>query len=250
MYDGKSVLGLIPARGGSKGLPGKNIRNLMGKPLIAWTIEEAIVSSVLDRIIVTTDDMEIAEISKRFGAEVPFMRPAEFATDTARGIDVVFHALEWLAKHNFLYDLVVLLQPTSPLRKAEDIVRSLELFQSKKAGAVVSVCECEHSPLWTNTIGEDLSMRDFLNSSIHGKNRQEIPDYYRLNGAVYVADWNYLERNEGFFGDKTYALVMPKERSVDIDTELDFNFAEFLLEHTLHQRSESDATRQHEDTSI
>lgn len=229
MYNGKTILALIPARGGSKGVPRKNIRPLLDKPLIAYTIEAALKANFIDKIIVSTDDLEIADVSKKYGAEVPFLRPDELASDNAKGIDVILHAMNWMKKNYNLFDLILLLQPTSPLRKAEDIENALNIFLKKKAGAVVSVCEAEHSPLWMNTIGDDLCMKDFLKKDVLNRNRQELSKYYRINGAIYIAEWNYLKQNKGFFGDKTYAYIMPKERSVDIDTELDFKFAELLM---------------------
>jgi CMP-N,N'-diacetyllegionaminic acid synthase len=226
----KKVLGFIPARGGSKGVPRKNIRLLSGKPLLAWTIEAAKLSGVFDRLIVSTDDNEIAEIARKYGADVPFLRPKELSLDTSRGIDAVFHANTILKDEGYCFDQLMLLQPTSPLRNHNDIISSLELLnQSGTALSVVSVCECEHSPLWANTIGDDLSMKDFLPTVIKGKSRQQLPQYYRLNGAIYVAEWEYLCTNKGFLGDRTLAYIMPQERSVDIDTVLDMEFAEFLL---------------------
>jgi CMP-N,N'-diacetyllegionaminic acid synthase len=235
MYRGKSIFGLIPARGGSKGLPQKNIRPLNGKPLIAWTIETALQFNGFDQVFVTTDDPEIATVSKQYGASVPFIRPAELATDEAKGIDVVIHALNWLAEHGHHYDLVFLLQPTSPLRQVDDIKECLDLFLQKQAGAIVSVCEAEHPPLWMNTLGPDLCMKDFLRKEIADENRQSLSKYYRINGALYLSDWDYLMKNQGFMGNETYAYIMPKERSVDIDTELDLKFAEFLLSETSYQ---------------
>jgi CMP-N,N'-diacetyllegionaminic acid synthase len=231
--DGNSrILALIPARGGSKGLPRKNIRLLGGKPLIAWTIEAAITSACFTKVVVSTDDAEIAGISTRYGAETPFQRPAELAGDQAKSIDVAIQAIQWFAERGKYFDLIALLQPTSPLRKACDIHNALTLFGQKKAGAVVSVCECEHSPLWMNTIGDDLSLSNFLASNALNQNRQSLQQYYRLNGAVYLADIQYLKENQGFFGPQTYAYIMPVERSVDIDSELDLKFAEFLLQNT------------------
>ncbi len=233
MADQKNRLALIPARGGSKGLPQKNIRLLGGKPLIAWTIEAAIQSACFTHVVVSTDDPEIAAISKNFGAEVPFQRPPELAGDTAKSIDVILHVIEWFGQRGASFQELALLQPTSPLRNADDIKGALKVFQEKKAVscecAVVSVCQSEHSPLWMNTIGEDLSMAGFLPKSAAGEGRQSLQQYYRLNGAVYLANVSYLKENNGFFGPKTYAYMMPQERSVDIDTELDLKFAEFLL---------------------
>jgi CMP-N,N'-diacetyllegionaminic acid synthase len=233
MFAGKKVLGLIPARGGSKGLPRKNIRNLNGKPLIAWTISEAIQSATFDRLIVSTEDVKIAGIARKYGAEIPFFRPKELATDEARGIDVLFHAMEWFENRRERFDLIVLLQPTSPLRQARDIQNALALLETKQAGAVVSVCECEHPPLWANQIGTDLSMKGFLREDIKDHNRQALDRFYRLNGALYAGQWDFIKKNDGFFGDQTYAYIMSQERSVDIDNELDLEFVRFLIERDL-----------------
>lgn len=229
MYKGKTILALIPARGGSKGVPKKNIRLLLHKPLIAYTIETALEVDFLDKIIVSTEDLEIAKISREYGAEVPFLRPYELATDEAKSIDVILHAMDWMEKEHGTFNLILLLQPTSPFRNSEDIKTALDIFFEKNARAVVSVCEAEHSPLWMNTLNDDLNMKDFIRKDILNKNRQELGKYYRINGAIYIAEWDYLRQNKTFFGDKTYAYIMPKERSIDIDTEMDFKFAEFLI---------------------
>jgi len=231
MYKGKNILGLISARGGSKGLPRKNIKPLLGKPLIAWTIEQALASKYLDSVIVSTDDKEIADISKKYGAEVPFMRPKELAVDKARGIDVVLHAIGWLKENDKRkqYDLMMLLQPTSPLRRFEDIDKVIEFLFLKEAKAIVSVCEIDHHPLWANTLPEDRCMKDFIKQEIMNKNRQELPVFYRLNGAIYLAYCNYMEKHKSFFGEKSFAYIMPRERSVDIDDEIDFKLAEIII---------------------
>jgi N-acylneuraminate cytidylyltransferase/CMP-N,N'-diacetyllegionaminic acid synthase len=225
----KKVLGIIPARGGSKGLLRKNIRDLAGKPLIAWTIETALKSGSFDRIIVNTDDPEIAAVGEKYGAQIPFLRPAELASDQAKGIDVVLHTINWYEARGECFDLLALLQPTSPLRNAFDIQEAVKLFIKKSAQSVVSVCESEHSPLWMNTIGDDLSMKNFLTKEISNTNRQGLKTYYRLNGAIYIADWNYLKENGSFLGEDTYAYIMPQERSIDIDSDMDLKLAEFLL---------------------
>ncbi|VVB88561.1 3-deoxy-manno-octulosonate cytidylyltransferase [uncultured archaeon] len=229
MYNGKTIFGLVPARGGSKGLPGKNIRPLLGKPLIAWTIEQALSSKYLDRVIVSTDDEEIAEVSKKYGAKVPFVRPKELASDEAKGIDVVLHAIDWIERNNTPYDLILLLQPTSPNRISKDIDNSIELLFQKNARSIVSVCETEHHPYWSNILPHDSCMKDFIRMETMDKNRQEFPTFYRLNGAIYLAYSDYLKINKSFFGNDTFAYQMPIERSIDIDTEIDFRFAECLL---------------------
>lgn len=230
MPDGKKIIGIIPARGGSKGLPRKNILPLLGKPLIAWTIEQANSSKYLEKVFVSTDDEEIAKISKNYGAEVPFIRPKELATDDAKGVDVVMHAIEWLEMNNNFYDLIMLLQPTSPLRTTEDIDNTIELLFSKKAKAIISVCEAEHHPSWTNILPPDDCMKNFLRPEIMNKNRQELPIFYRLNGAIYLAYCCYLKTLRSFFGEETYAYKMHRGSSIDIDNDVDFKFAEFLLE--------------------
>ena len=236
MYKGKTILGLIPARGGSKGLPGKNIIPLLGKPLIAWTIEQALASKYLDRVVVSTDDKEIAEISKKYGAEVPFIRPKELATDEAKGIDVVLHTINCLKENDKRkqYDLIILLQPTSPLRATEDVDKAIELLFLKEAKAIVSVCEVDHHPLWANTLPEDECMKDFIRQEIMNKNRQELPKFYRFNGAIYIAYCDYLQKQKSFFGEKTFAYIMPIERSIDIDDEIDFELAEILMKDELN----------------
>jgi len=228
--EGGTILTIIPARGGSKGLPGKNTKALGGKPLIAWTIEHATSCEYIDRIIVSTDNEEIAEISIEHGAEVPFMRPWELATDKASTIDAIRHVLRWLGEsENFRPRYVLLLQPTSPLRSREDIDRARDILVARNARSVVSVCETNHHPWWSNTLPENRNMKAFLRPEILNKSRQELPVYYRLNGAIYLAESEYLLERNGFFGPKTFAYVMPNERSVDIDSLLDFQIASFLM---------------------
>jgi len=231
MYKGKNILGLIPARGGSKGLPRKNIKPLLGKPLIAWTIEQALASKYLDRVVVSTDDKEIAEISKKYRADISFIRPKELAEDNAKRIEVVLHTIDWFRENDKRkqYDLIMLLQPTSPLRNSEDIDKAIELLFLKEAKAIVSVCEVDHHPLWANTLSKDGSMKDFIRKEIMNKNRQELPIFYRLNGAIYLAYCDYIKEQESFFGENTFAYIMPRERSIDIDDEIDFELVEILI---------------------
>lgn len=232
MYKNKRILGLIPARGGSKGLPNKNIRPLLGKPLIAWTIEQALKSKYLDRIIVSTEDKKIAKISKEYGAEVPFIRPERLATDDAKTVDVVKHAIMWFVNHKIdSFEYIVVLQPTSPLRQSKDIDSAIEYLFKRKARAVISVCQAEHSPLWSNTLPVDLCMKNFLKKDILNKNRQQLPIFYRLNGAIYLVEVDYFLKTGSFYGEYTYAYIMPKWRSVDIDDEFDFFIAECIIKY-------------------
>lgn len=229
MHNGKRILAIIPARGGSKGLPGKNIRETAGKPLIAWSIEAARQSCFVDEVIVSTDCEKTAQIAKLWGGHVPFLRPPELATDTAKGMDVILHALSWRQALSPPIDLILVLQPTSPLRTAEDIDQAIALFFTKNAKVVVSVCPVDHHPWWSNTLPEDGNMGDFLRPEVINTNRQELPPFYRLNGAIYLADAPFLHETQSFMTSETYAYVMPLECSVDIDTLLDFRLAELLL---------------------
>ena len=223
------ILYIIPARGGTKGLPGKNIRLLGDKPLIAYSIDAAKKSSFKGAVLVSTDDKAIADIAKQYGAEVPFIRPAELSNDSAATIDVIFHAINYCKEHDRNFDLIILLQPTSPLRISQDIDNAIKLLLEKKAEAIVSVCEAEHHPLWSNTLPADGNMSNFIREEIKGKNRQQLPKYYRLNGAVYISTIEALITHKNFIHGKTFACQMPVERSVDIDHEIDFKLAEALL---------------------
>lgn len=238
MYDGRRILAVIPARGGSKGLPGKNIRPLGGRPLIAWSIEAGLQSRFVDRVIVSTDSNEIADVARAAGAEVPFLRPPELATDDAKGVDAIIHAIDWYRGKCDPFDLVLVLQPTSPLRTPEDIDRAVELFFKKKACSVVSVCQTDHHPWWANTLPADGSMKDFLRPELSNTNRQNLPVFYRLNGAIYLTDISFLEQTLTFITAGTFAYSMPAERSVDIDSLLDFYLAEAILTE-ISQRSPS-----------
>ncbi|MDD4966485.1 acylneuraminate cytidylyltransferase family protein [Halothiobacillus sp.] len=226
MSDIGSMLALIPARGGSKGLPGKNIRPLKGRPLIGWSIEAARASRYVSRIVVSSDDEEILAVARDQGAETPFRRPASLAGDATPGMDVVLHALDQLAG----FEWVVLLQPTSPLRLAADIDAAIEQCLKTNAPACVSVCEAPASPWWMFEVGAECRMRSFLPAEQRPVRRQDLPDLYALNGAVYVAKTEWLRMSLSFLTEETVAYVMPPARSVDIDTLFDFQLAECLLE--------------------
>lgn len=225
MFKGKTFLAVIPARGGSKRLPRKNVLDLVGKPLIAWTIEAAKNSKYIDHFVVSTDDQEISDVSKKYGAEV-LTRPGELATDTASTVDVVLHAIE--AQHQ-PYGYVVLLQPTSPLRTAQHIDEAIELLFEKNANAVISVCETDHSPLWTNTLPEDGNMDNFISEEVKGKRSQDMPTYYRLNGAIYIADIKTLTGEKTLYIKSSFSYLMKKKYSVDIDHSIDFKLADCIM---------------------
>lgn len=220
------ILGLIPARGGSKGIPRKNIRPLAGKPLIAWTIEAALASESLNRVIVSSEDREILEIARKWGADVPFTRPMELALDTTPGITPVVHALESLPES---YDFVVLLQPTSPLRESRDIDTAVQLCLKTGAPACVGVVEPDQSPYWMFTRADDFRLSPLIPREKLPARRQDLPVTYSINGAVYVASVPWFLREKTFFSPETVGYVMPQERSLDIDNELDLAIAEMIL---------------------
>jgi CMP-N,N'-diacetyllegionaminic acid synthase len=225
MYKNKTFLAIIPARGGSKRLPNKNILNLAGKPLIIWTIEAALKSIYIDKIVVSSEDDRILNIAKRYPIE-PIKRPKELATDTAKSIDIVIHAIKIYNN----YDYVVLLQPTSPLRNEKHIDEAIELLDKKKADAIISVCEFEYNPLWSNTLPPNLSMKNFLKKEVINTRSQDLPTFYRLNGAIYICKTKkLLEENTFFIKDNIFAYIMDKKHSVDIDDEFDFKMAELLI---------------------
>jgi CMP-N,N'-diacetyllegionaminic acid synthase len=229
MHDGNRVLGLVPARGGSRGLPDKNTRPRAGRPLIAWTIETASACASIDDVVVSTDSERIARVATENGAQVPFMRAEHLARDDSRMIDVVLDAVDTLADAGRKFDIIALLQPTSPLRTTADIDDAFARLRESGGQAVVSVCRAEPSPLLAGTLPADGSLADFLRPREATANRQQLPEYFRLNGAVYLAEVPWLRERGSFVGRGAFAFVMPPERSVDIDTELDLMFAECLL---------------------
>ena len=221
------MIAIIPARGGSKGLPGKNIKEMCDKPLIAYTIEAALKSKSIDHVILSTDDEEIAAVAKKYGAEVPFMRPAELASDTAMAVDNYIYTIGRLEKEwNTKIDSFVVLQPTSPLRIAEDIDGADELLISRKAESVVTYVKEAHPIFWHKKIDENNKLEDIFEGTI--ANRQELPITYYPNGAVYVFSTEMI-RQKKYYTDKSYAYIMPRERSIDIDFIDDFKYAEFLM---------------------
>ena len=222
------TIAIIPARSGSKGLKDKNIKDLCGKPLIAYTIEAALESKMFDSVMVSTDSEKYAEISRQYSAEVPFLRSEETSRDTSGSWDVVREVLARYKKRCQEFDTVMLLQPTSPLRTSEDIINAFQLKKQKNADAVISVCEMDHSPLWSNTLPDSLSMKGFIQSINYP--RQQLPIYYRINGAVYLVDTPVLYKEISIYENNCYAYIMPRERSVDIDTEFDFFLASQILE--------------------
>jgi len=224
------IIGLITARGGSKSIPGKNIRLLAGKPLIAWAIEAALQSKALSRIIVSTDDEKIAEVARQWGADVPFMRPNELAQDNSSSISTVLHALNWLTENERVYpEYIMLLQPTSPFRTAEDIRQSIDLAGKHRAAAVVSVCEAERHPYICQRILDDGTLADFMTVEMKYRRRQDFPPAYAVNGAIYLNQCSSLRQDQKFLPSGSIAYIMPPERSLDVDTMWDWRMAELIM---------------------
>lgn len=232
MINGKTVLGLIPARGGSKGLPGKNTLDFCGRPLICWTIDAALTSRCLDSLVVTTDSPDIAGVARACGAEVPFMRPPELATDTASSIDVVIHALDWLQAAGREFDIVVLLEPTSPLREATDIQAGLSRLLSSQAGSVVGVCRAESAhPAFMYRQGAEGHLVPFLDTQPTGLRRQDIEPVFYLEGTLYVSWTDVFRKRRSFYHDHTVGYEVPKWKSIEIDDMTDFVIAEAVARH-------------------
>jgi CMP-N,N'-diacetyllegionaminic acid synthase len=226
MYNGKTFLAIIPARGGSKRLPNKNILPLVDKPMLLWTIESAVQSKYLDQILLSTDSDDIIKVVENYKIKT-IKRPLELASDTAKTVDVVKHVIENIDKK---YDFIVLLQPTSPLRTSTHIDEAIEQLIKLNADAIISVTEADHSPLWCNILPGNLSMENFISEDIKHKRSQDLPKFYRLNGAIYICKTEKLiEENTFFLKKNVYAYIMDKKSSIDIDEELDFKLAEIIL---------------------
>jgi CMP-N,N'-diacetyllegionaminic acid synthase len=225
------ILAIIPARGGSKGVPRKNIRELAGKPLIAWTIETALSCDGLDRVIVTTEDENIAEIANQYGAEIPFLRPLDIAQDDTPDLPVYQHALSWLKEHEkYCPDIIVWLRPTAPLRIVEDIEGAIRLLTETKADCVRTVCVAEHHPYWMKQLNGNrlLPFLEGIRTEQYYR-RQLLPLVYRLNGAVDVTWQETVMKKELLYSGDVRGYIMPTERSIDLDNEIDFSVAEVLI---------------------
>lgn len=226
--DSLDIIAIVPARGGSKRLPRKNILPLGSKPLIQWTLDAAKASGVIDLVVVTTDDDDVLEIADQAQVET-IRRPDELASDTATTVDTVLHALDTLAKRGITARRVMLLQPTSPLRGAGAIRAAVERMNDTGANSVISVCEVEHPPLWSNTIPENGSLDDFMKPGTEGRRSQDLPTFYRLNGAIYLVAVDEFYRHESFLVTPSFSIIMNREESVDIDDDYDLLIAEASL---------------------
>lgn len=224
MYKQKTILGLIPARGGSKGLPRKNIRPLLGKPLVGWTIIQALNSRYLDKVIVSTDDLEIARISRNFGAEVPFLRPKKFAVDTAKSIDVIKHALGYFRNKGIEFDYLALLEPTSPLRKKEDIDEAIKklIDNQEKADSLISVGEAVFShPIIMKRINSSGYVSNFIKNVWVPCRRQDLPAAYFPYGVIYLSKKSTLLKTRTFYQRKTLPYLIERWQNYEIDDFFD-----------------------------
>lgn len=220
---------IITARGGSKGIPRKNIKLLNEKPVIAYSIESSTKNNLTT--YVTTEDYEIAKISSEYGAEV-INRPPELAEDNSTSVDVILHSLNYLEKKDELPDFFVLLQPTSPLRTKEDVENAINLFIKNECDALISVCEIDHTSMLSLKI-ENKFLVPNCDKTFLKTRRQELPTYYSPNGAIYITTPESLRKTKTFYPKKTIPYLMPKERSVDLDNPFDFKLAEFLLKNKI-----------------
>ncbi len=226
MYNDKRILAVIPARGGSKGIPHKNIISLCRKPLISYTIETSKNSRYIDYIMVSTDDEEIAKVSKKYGADIPFMRPAELASDTSKTVDVVIHVIDELKKRKQLFDVLVLLQPTAPLRTSADIDNAIEKYFECKCDSLASVSEVDDNPILIRSIENDK-----LQPLLHGSStcrRQDMAKYFKINGCIYINEISKINTGTSF-NDNRIPFLMEKSHCVDIDELSDLALAEFYI---------------------
>ncbi len=221
-------IAIIPARSGSKGVKDKNIRELNGKTLIAYSIEAAMESGEFDEVMVSTDSDNYAEIARKLGAKVPFLRSAATASDTASSWDMVEEVLNKYKDIGKDFDTFCLLQPTSPLRTAQDIQNAYNIYRERAEFAVVSVCEAEHSPLWCGHLPDNNEFLDFIDSKSM-RQRQAGEKFYRLNGAIYIVSTKRFKEDKYLYKKGSFAYIMDQSRSIDIDTELDFEIAEVLI---------------------
>lgn len=234
--ESSKLIAIIPARSGSKGLQDKNIRKLNGKPLLAYSIEAAIASGIFDTIHVSTDSREYAEIAEIYGADEPFLRDVQNAGDSSSSWDAVREVLHKYEKRGKYFDVCVLLQPTSPLRTADDIKAAYALFKTKKADSLTSVTEVDHPIQWCFKLDDSYSMKDFASSPYKNSRRQELEKYYRINGAIYIVSTSNIgDPSFDFYTERCVAYVMDRRRSIDIDTLQDFNIAETIMKAQLEE---------------
>lgn len=235
MYKNKRILAIIPARGGSKGIPKKNIRPLLGKPLIGWTIDQAKHSKYIDHVFVSTDNKEIADVSEQFGVKVDSFRPDELAQDSSTSMDVILYTIRFLEERNLNFDLVMMLEPTSPLRESSDLDASIEiLLENSDAESIVGVCRVEGGhPAFLVKL-ENTFLRSYLGNNFKVLRRQDIDDLYFFEGSLYLSYVHSLKTRKNFYHEKTIGYIVPKWKSFEVDDNIDFMIIEKLLEEKLN----------------
>ena len=235
MYKNKKILAIIPARGGSKGIPSKNIIEIYNKPLIQYSIECAKESKYIDRTIISTDDLKIKEVAEKCGGEVPFLRPEELAQDTSKTIDCLVHAVNWLKEQEEEYEYLVLLQNTVPLRKGWQVDEAIEKLFASNERSLVSITEVEENPVLMRTLNEDGTVKNMLqvNSTMR---RQDFPRFYKVDGAIYIQKLDENFNLDTSLNDGKLAYIMEEKYSVDIDTYLDIKKIEYYLEQELNNK--------------
>ncbi len=232
MIDGKTVLSVIPARGGSKGLPKKNILPLAGKPLIGWSIEAAKKSKYIDKLIVSTDDVEIANVAKSYDCEVPFLRPNDFALDDSPSSEVIIHSIDFFEKMGLIFDYIVLLEPTSPLRETSDIDKAIEILHSNidLADSIVGVSKVEAThPAFDLRINDKGLIEPYLGGSFSLFRRQEIESLYYFEGSLYISDTQVYLKEKNFYHDRTMPFILPRWKAIEIDEYIDMIVAEAII---------------------
>lgn len=236
MYKDKRILAIIPARGGSKGIPHKNIVDLCGKPLISYSIEAAQKSKYIDCILVSTDDKEIQKVSLQYGAKVPFLRPEEISNDSAKSIDVVIHGINYLKDNGETFDYVILLQPTSPLRTNEDIDEAIGIILEREKDSLVSVCEVDENPILMRTIKEE-KLDPIITFNGNNLRRQDLPKFFIFNGAIYISTVDMILEDKTMVDNDSIPYVMEKHKSIDIDNILDLKLTEYILEEKINDQN-------------
>lgn len=233
MYKNKKFLAIIPARGGSKGIPNKNIMDICGKPLIAYTIEAGKKSKYIDEIVISTDSNSVKAVAEKYGARIPYLRPEELSNDTAKSIDVILHAIDFYKNNNMTFDYIILLQPTSPLRTSEDVDKAIEKLINNNGESLVSVCEADENPILMRTIQDD-KLREVISFEGGNLRRQDLPTFYIFNGALYINSNDMLLNQKKFVDENTIPYVMDKRKSVDIDNMLDARLVEAIIKEDMH----------------
>lgn len=234
MYKNKRFLAIIPARGGSKGILNKNIMDICGKPLIAYTIEAGKKSKYIDEIVVSTDSDAIKDISQQYGANVPFLRPEHLSNDSAKSIDLVLHTIDFYKNNNNMcYDYVILLQPTSPLRTFVHVDEAIEKLMESSRSSLVSVREADENPVIMRSI-QNNKLKEVISFEGQNLRRQDLPTFYILNGAIYINSNDMLIHKKKFVDEDSMPYVMSKESSVDIDTMLDAKLVELIIKENMH----------------